>query len=149
MTLPLYALDTSVPLLAQGGPHPRRDACRAVLELAARRSAGFTASVELIQEFVFHRLRMTGDPELAVAQGRSLRGLVKLVALDEPVLESALELTRQAVARGRDAVHAASAFRAGADAIITTDPDFGRVPGLRALDPETLLAHHAAGPGGS
>jgi predicted nucleic acid-binding protein len=131
-----------VPLIAQGGPHPRRDACRAALALAVGREVDFRASVELVQEFVFHRLRKTGDPVLAVAQGEALRALVGLAPFDETVLDAAQELIRAGHARGRDAVHAATALRAGIATIVTTDLDFAQIPGLTALAPEALVAAH-------
>jgi hypothetical protein len=52
-----------------------RDACRDVLELAADHLIECYGSIELIQEFVFHRIRVTGDPSLAVVQGKALRAL--------------------------------------------------------------------------
>jgi predicted nucleic acid-binding protein len=114
--------------------------------MAANRRVELHASVEMIQEFVFHRLRMTGDPELAVAQGEALRQFVTLAPFDESVLNAAQGLVRRGHARGRDAVHAATARDRGIDAIVTTDPDFGRVPGLRATAPETLVSTLSDGP---
>ncbi|GAB96796.1 hypothetical protein KILIM_049_00140 [Kineosphaera limosa NBRC 100340] len=42
-------------------------------------------------------------------------------------------------ARGRDAVHAATALAADFSAIVSCDADFDDIPGLRRLEPEEAL----------
>jgi uncharacterized protein len=127
-------LDSAVWAYALGGEHPRRDACRALLLTAQRGQIELHASVELVQEVVFHRLRRT-DRASAVAEGRAIERACALHPFDAAVLDKALELTATTAIRGRDAVHAATALLNGFHAIVSPDRDFAGVPGLRHLDP--------------
>ena len=54
---------------------------------------------------------------------------------DADVLDEAIALQEVTRLRGRDAVHAATARRAGLRRFPTLDADFGAVPGLERLDP--------------
>ena len=80
-------MDTSVFAYALGGEHPQREPCRAFL----RESQGLElhASVEMVQELTFHRLRKT-DAVTAVEQGRLAGRTCVLHAFDERVLDAAL-----------------------------------------------------------
>ncbi|HEY0118207.1 MAG TPA: type II toxin-antitoxin system VapC family toxin [Cellulomonas sp.] len=131
-------LDSAVWAFALGDEHPRRDACRAVLLAAQRGEVELHASVELVQEVVFHRLRRTGRAN-AVAEGRAIERSCALHPFDAGVLGKALELTATTTLRGRDAVHAATALLNGFDAIVSPDRDFADVPDLRRLDPADAL----------
>ena len=126
-------VDTSVFAYALGGEHPQREPCRAFL----RESQGLElhASVEMVQELTFHRLRKT-DSVTAVEQGRLAGRTCVLHAFDERVLDAALGLIRDGTVRGRDAVHAATAMLAGIPTIVSTDPAFDAV--LDRLDPAGL-----------
>lgn len=126
-------LDATVLVLAQGGPDPRRKACQEIVAAVRDGRAQAHVSTETVQEFVFHRLRK-GDPQ-AVALGRAAAALCVLHPFDAQVLESALALMESGAVRGRDAVHAATAIRAGFAEIVTTDRDFDDVPGLSRVDP--------------
>ncbi|MCA1783184.1 MAG: type II toxin-antitoxin system VapC family toxin [Dermatophilaceae bacterium] len=127
-------LDSSVLLLAAGAPHPLRDSCRAIVdEVASGRVRGHL-SVEAIQEFVHHRMRRA-DPQ-AVPAARAISRFCILHPFDQSTLDSALDLIAVGSARGRDAVHAASALKAGFAEICSADTDFDHVPGLARLDPK-------------
>lgn len=126
-------VDSAVVLLAAGGAHPLRDACRMVVAAAGRGDLSLHMSVEGGQEFLFHRMRK-GTPEDAVAAFDVLDRFVTWHAFEVEVLHAAVLLARVGV-RGRDAVHAATASRAGFTEIVSPDRDFDTVPGLRRLDP--------------
>jgi predicted nucleic acid-binding protein len=134
------ALDTAVPLLALGGEHPAKEACLEVMRLVAQGRVRAVASVELVQEFAFHRLRRHGDPKAATAEATALLELLELVAFDQAVLRRSLDLVSSGAARGRDAVHAATALGSGVGVIVSPDGDFDGVPGLTRVDPSGLLA---------
>ncbi|MDR2372839.1 MAG: type II toxin-antitoxin system VapC family toxin [Bifidobacteriaceae bacterium] len=142
---PRLLLDTAVPLLAVGGGHPAKEACARVLALAADGAIEAVASTEMIQEFVFHRLRRNSDPAAAAAEGRDLAELVTLAPFDGAVLAESLRLAELAQARGRDAVHAATAICLGLDAIVSPDRDFDSVRGLARVDPADVPEFVAAG----
>jgi hypothetical protein len=96
-------LDTAVPVLAAGADSELRSACQRLLELGAAGGIELSASTEMIQEFVFHRLRRTGDRLKAVAEGEHLMGFVVTVPFDNSMLRRSLSLIRSVPSiRGRD-----------------------------------------------
>lgn len=130
-------LDSSVLAFAAGDESPAREPSRRILRRAVDGQVSLHASVEAIQEFVHHRMRR-GD-SAAVSRGRELSRLVTVHPFDRRVLDFALELAESGAARGREAVHAATALLAGFDAIVSTDKDFNTVPGLTRIDPVELV----------
>ena len=131
-------IDSTVVLLAAGGPHPARAACAALLTSAATGELTLHASVEMIQEFVFHRMRRERSASAAERMTVLGESLV-LHPFDSDVLRDSLELIRTGSVRGRDAVHAATALAAGFDAIVSTDTDVDGISGLRRIDPTELV----------
>lgn len=127
-------LDPSVLLLGVGGEHASRGACRDVLAAAGRGELRLHVSVEGGQEFLFHRLRRS-NLEAALGEFDALDRMVIWHEFDVEVLRAARDLVAGGQARGRDAVHAATALSGGFDAIVSCDADFDRIPGLRRLDP--------------
>ena len=133
-------VDANTFLYALGDEHPKRSAAQEVVRRAARGELQLHASVEAIQEVVHHRLRRV-DRGQAVTAGRRCAHLCTMHPFDVVVMERALQLIEQIpTLRGRDAVHAATAAVHGLDTIISTDPDFDGIPGLRRIDPADLVA---------
>ncbi|MBK7821741.1 MAG: type II toxin-antitoxin system VapC family toxin [Tessaracoccus sp.] len=130
-------IDANVPIFALGGESPHRVACLNLLERAARGEVVLHASVEMVQEVLFHRLRR-GDAADAVAQSRLVAASCVLHPFDGEVLQAAIELVERSGMRGRDAVHAATALEQGFDEIVTVDSDFDRCPGLARVDPGSV-----------
>lgn len=128
-------VDTAVFAYALGGDHRFREPCRAFLDRVVRGEFALHASVEMVQELTFHRMRRT-DRVTAVHQGRLAGRSCTLHTFDERVLERALELIAHSSIRGRDAVHAATADIAGLDVIVTTDSAFDDV--MKRIDPAQL-----------
>jgi len=132
-----YLVDTAVLAYAVGGDHPLAAPCREIVRAAGAGRIELHASVEMVQEFVFHRIRRT-DRLIAVRQARDAAGLCVLHDFDADVLSIALDLIATADGLGgRDAVHAATALRHGLSSIISPDHAFDRIPGIRRLDPTT------------
>jgi len=111
-----------------------RPACRGVLADAASGGSQLHLSVEGGQEFLFHRLRMVGRDQ-AIREFDQVERLVVWHPFDLDILRAARDLVSRGHARGRDAVHAATALSAGFTAIVSPDRDFDRIPGLARLDP--------------
>lgn len=127
-------VDTSVLLTAVGGDHPDRAPCRSLVAAAADGRFRLHASVEAVQEFVFHRTRRVAR-DLAVRQTRKVSDGLVLHPFDEDVLAQSLDLCERTGLRGRDAVHVATAQLAGFDTIVSLDSDFDGVSGIRLLHP--------------
>jgi len=119
-------VDTSVFAYALGGQHTYQQPCREFLWSARDQGLELHASVEMVRELVFHRMRRT-DPETAAQQGRLAGRACVLHAFDERVLSVALELMEAGRLRGRGAVHAATAEVAGIAGIVSTDAAFDDV----------------------
>ena len=101
----------------------------------------YALGVEMIQELVHHRLRRTGDRAVAVADGQDIADLCTLLAFDTTILDASLHLIeRVPTIRARDAVHAATALVHGIETVISTDPAFDEIPGLRRIGPAEALA---------
>jgi predicted nucleic acid-binding protein len=133
-------IDSVIPLYALGGPSPQREHCQAMLRAIVDRKVDAFASVELIQEVVFHRMRVTGDRSKAVREGRDLQELVIVLAFDSKVLAAALALIEATGIRGRDAVHAATALVNGVECLVSTDPAFDGIPGLKWVTPAAFTS---------
>ena len=127
-------VDPSVLLLAVGGEHPLKPVCRHVLAAAATGRLRLHLSVQGGQEFLFHRLRRVGR-EQAVREFDHLERLAVWHPVDLDILLASRDLVSRGHARGRDAVHAATARAAGFTTIVSTDGDFDGIPGLTRLDP--------------
>lgn len=95
------------------------------------------ASVELLQEFLFHRLRRTARA-VAIRQTRDVQSLCTMHSFDQDIADRMLDLMEGTPIRGRDAVHAATAIAAGFGEIVSADADLA-VPGLDVIPPEAVL----------
>jgi predicted nucleic acid-binding protein len=122
--------DSAVLLLALGGEHPQREACRELLASAASRSAEIHMSVEAGQEILFHRMRMVGR-EQALTEFELVDRLATWHDFTAEVLRRAVGLVEGCEIRGRDAIHAATALVAGFTEFVSPDQDFDAVPGLK------------------
>lgn len=139
MTATACLIDTAVLLYAVGGDHPIRAGSRRIVAAAGAGDLELHASVESVQEFVFHRMRR-GDRLSAVRQARDVAGLCILHGFDQGTLQTALDLIADSgTIGGRDAVHAATAVQHGLSMIISPDPAFDNIPGLRRIDPTTPI----------
>lgn len=140
------ALDTNVALYAKGGESAHREPCRRVFTLAADGAFEAQASVELIQEYLHARARLTGDRALALREARELASGLTLHPVEVDDTLRALDLYGSVPGLGSiDAVHAATALRHGSDAIVSADKAFDGVPGLRRIDPLEAEAVITAG----
>ena len=127
-------VDSSIALYAAGRSSSYRESSRRIMSLAQSGELRLHASVEVIQEFVFHRIRIS-DRELALEEAADLAALITLHDFDREVLGESLRLMRTTSVRGRDAVHAATALVHGITDIVSPDRVFDDVPGLIRLDP--------------
>jgi predicted nucleic acid-binding protein len=135
-----YLVDSAVVVYALGAESQWRQPCRQVLVQAGQQRFSAYASVEMIQEFVHHRLRRSGDRAASAKQGRYAASLFTLLNFDREVLDLSLNLIeRLPTIRGRDAVHAATALAYGIGTIVSPDKAFDGIPGLVRVDPLELV----------
>ena len=132
-------VDSSVLLIAFGADSSRRDACRELVGQAAAGARELHVSVESLQEFLFHRLRVS-DRSTALEQASHLTAMCVAHRFDDAVWVETLALVGSTSLRGRDAVIAATARGAGFMEIVSLDHDFDGIPGLIRVEPETAVA---------
>lgn len=132
----LIYLDTTVLVYAVGSDHPAREPCRWTIELCGSKTLSASTTSEVIQEFVHIRSRRRSRSD-AVELGRQYARLLgPLAAVGEDELAEGLALFEHAAALGAfDAVLAATARRAKAQAIVSVDDGFRSLPDLRHLSP--------------
>lgn len=133
----MIVLDTTVLVYAKGTDHPLRKPCRDLIEAIAGGVVQATTSVEAIQEFVHVRARRR-DREDAAGLGRDYAELLSpLLPVDRDSLREGLALFEQVKSVGAfDAVLAAAAISAAADALVSADGGFAEVPGLPHVSPD-------------
>jgi predicted nucleic acid-binding protein len=134
----VIVLDTTVLVYAVGGEHALRDSCRRLVDRLGEGRLAATTSVEVIQEFVHVRARRY-DRTDAASLGRAWAALLSpLLAVSRDDVELGLDLFERHRELGAfDAVLAAAALSAGADALVSADAAFAAVPGLRVVRPAT------------
>lgn len=136
----MIVLDTTVLVYAVGSDHPLAAPCRRLVDAIGHGRLRATTTAEAIQEFVHVRARRR-TPRDAAELGRAYAQLLSpLLAIGPDALTHGLRLFERHPSLGAfDAVLAAAALEAGADALVSADRSFGSVRGLRWVDP--------AGPG--
>jgi uncharacterized protein len=131
----VIVLDTTVLVYAVGDDHGLRKPARTIVEAVESGAVQATTSVEAIQEFVHVRARRR-DRADAAALGRAYVTLLSpLLQPAEEDLVAGLRLFERQEALGTfDAVLAAAAIAARAEALISADRSFDAVRGLRWVD---------------
>ena len=131
-------LDSNVPIYAIGGASPYKEASVSVLAAAARGEVELHANVEMVQEFLFHRMRRCSQTK-ALTQAKILSRAVVLHDFDAEVLRASFDMVEHYGMRGRDAVHAATAVMCGIPEIVTSDRDFESCHEVQRVAPEEFL----------
>lgn len=128
----MIVVDTTVLVYAVGAEHPLREQSRRLLEAAAGGGIAATTTVEVVQEFAHVRGRRRERSDAVALAREYARLLAPLLAVGSDDLERGLALFEAQPALGAfDAVLAAAAVGAGAEALVSSDRAFGTVPGLR------------------
>jgi uncharacterized protein len=141
-------VDTAVFAYALGGEHRLKAPCVKLVAAAGAGTLEFHASVEMVQELLFHRMRRT-DRGSAIAQAQDAAILCTLYEFDRSVLDRSLDLVRRLPdLGGRDAVHAATAVVHGIGVIISPDRAFDGIPALRRVSPDDAAQGVEAIPSG-
>jgi predicted nucleic acid-binding protein len=131
-----FLYDTGVFVYALGREHRYREPCRAILREAGRGRLAPEASVELIHEFTYVRLRRVESRAEAAHWARRIGRSCVLHAVEPSDVERALELWCEHERLDvRDAILAAQALNRDIDAILSPDRDFDEIPGLQRIDP--------------
>ena len=131
-----FLFDTGVFIYALGGDHPYREPCRAILREVQERRLAAEASVELIHELAYVRMRQVGRRADAARSAHAVRRSFSLHTVEPNDMERALDLWSEHERLDvRDAIFAAQALNRGIDSILSPDTDFDGITGLERIDP--------------
>lgn len=131
-----FLFDTGVFIYALGREHPYREPCRAILREVQERRLAAEASVELIHELAYVRLRQVGRRTDAARSAHAVRRSFALHTVEPNDMKRALDLWSEHERLDvRDAIFAAQALNRGIDAILSPDTDFDGISGLERIDP--------------
>jgi predicted nucleic acid-binding protein len=133
----VIVLDTTVLIYAKGAEHRLRDPCRRLIAAVAARELQATTTVEAIQEFVHVRARRRGRAD-AVALGNDYSDLLSpLLTVTGEHLRHGLSIFERSEQLGAfDAILAAAALSAGAQALVSADMAFATVTTLSHIVPD-------------
>lgn len=131
----MIVLDTTVLIYAVGDDHQLRGPARAIVAAVESGDVQATTTVEAVQEFVHVRARRRGRDD-AARLGRAYATLLSpLLRPSEVNLVEGLRLYERDDRLGVfDAVLAAAAIEAKADALVSADRSFAAVRRLRWVD---------------
>lgn len=133
----MIVLDTTVLAYAVGADHPLRSSCRHLIRAIADEQVQATTTIEVIQEFVHVRARRRSREDSAGLARDYVDLLSPLLIVEETDLRSGLRLFEETNGIGAfDAVLAAAAIAAGAQALVSADAGFGTVTQLRHVIPD-------------
>ncbi len=131
----MIVVDTTVLVYAVGADHPLREPSRGLVEAVEQGRLRATTTLEVIQEFAHVRARRRGRQD-AVRHARAYADVFAPLLL--PVredLDRGLALFRRHGRLGAfDALLAATAIRAGAEALVSADRAFAGVGGVRFIE---------------
>jgi predicted nucleic acid-binding protein len=121
--------------------------CRRLVRAIANGEVVATTTVEVIQEFAHVRARRRDRKDAAELARDYIELLSPLLVVEEPDLREGLRLFEDSAGIGPfDAVLAAAAHAAGADALVSADAGFSAVANIRHVTPDAngiryLLGH--------
>jgi uncharacterized protein len=132
-------LDANLIMYSSGVPHPLRVPCKSILEKIKNGTLQVVSNTEVLQEILYRyfSIRKKALGELAYTAIIDLCEVILPVTLQET--DRALELLKQyPQITSRDAIHAASMLNNGIEEILSTDPHFDLIPGIRRIDPAAI-----------
>ncbi|MDQ4132627.1 MAG: PIN domain-containing protein [Actinomycetota bacterium] len=131
----MIVVDTSVLVYAVGTEHPLRTSCR---EIVAALGDGLdaTTTVEVIQEFAHVRARRrTRADAVKLARSYATAFAPLLLPTAEDLVDGLSLFEDHEDLRCFDAVLAAAAIARSANALVSADPAFSRIPSLNHVSP--------------
>lgn len=144
----MIVVDTTVLVYALGTEHPAREPSRRLIDAIGRGEVGGTTTPEVIQEFAHVYSRRRPRAIAARHAGRYADLLAPLLPVGSDELESGLHLFERNEALGAfDAVLAATALAADAEALVSADRGFASVPRLTFVELGTPALDTLLSPG--
>ena len=133
----MIVLDTTVLVYAVGTDHPLREPCRQLIRAIAGGTILATTTIEVIQEFTHVRARRRDRKDAANLARDYIELLSPLLVVEETDLRDGLRLFEEGTGFGSfDAVLAAAARAAGAEALVSADTGFLGITAIKHVIPD-------------
>jgi uncharacterized protein len=133
----MIVLDTTVLVYAVGADHPLREPCQQLIRAVADGTVLATTTVEVIQEFTHVRARRRDRKDAAALARDYVELLSPLLIVEETDLREGLRLYEEESGFGAfDAILAAAAWAAGADALVSADSGFADITAIHHVVPD-------------
>lgn len=134
----MIVLDTTVLVYAVGGAHPLAAPCQRLIDLIGDGQFAATTTAQVIQEFVHVRARRRDRRDAVEIGSRFVALLTPLLPVGEEDLADGMRLFERVDGLGAfDAVLAAAAINADAEALVSADRAFSRIRRLPSIEPGT------------
>lgn len=129
-------LDANLIMYSLGGPHPLQNPSKRILNKIKQGVFQVVTNTEVLQEILYRyfSIRKPGLGELAYSAMINL--CEKIIPVTVKDTDRALALLKEYPSiTSRDAIHAATMLNNGVKDILSTDPHFDLIHGLRRIDP--------------
>lgn len=134
----MIVVDTTVLVYAVGTEHPLREPCQRLIRAIADGTILATTTIEVIQEFTHVRARRRDRKDAAGLARDYIELLSPLLIAEETDLREGLRLYEEGTDFGSlDAVLAAAARAAGAEALVSADAGFSSIAAVRHVVPDS------------
>ena len=146
----MIVVDTTVLVYAVGTDHSLREPCQQLIRAVADGRVLATTTVEVIQEFSHVRARRRDRKDAAGLARDYIELLSPLLIVEETDLREGLRLYEEGTGFGSfDAVLAAAARAAGAEALVSADAGFSGIAAIRHVVPDAAGVRALLAAGGT
>lgn len=129
-------VDATIPIYARGAAHPYRDPCRRVLTRIIRDDVACCTSVWVLQEIMQRYLTLGRPGDAAQAVSHFMALIPEVLPANRADILAAFDLLGEAPNLPvRDLLHLAAMRNNGINEILSADPHFDGIPGIRRIDP--------------
>ena len=133
----MIALDTTVLVYAVSADHRLREPSQQLIRATAGGTILATTTIEVIQEFTHVRSRRRDRKDAAELARNYIELLSPLLIVEETDLREGLRLFEEGTGFGSfDAVLAAAAHAAGAEALVSADTGFSGIAAIHHVVPD-------------
>jgi uncharacterized protein len=131
-----HFLDANLIMYSLGGPHPLQVPSKGILEKIKNDSLRVVSNTEVLQEILYRyfSIRKQALGELAYTAMIDLCQAILPVTLQDTDRALGL-LKKNPQITSRDAIHAATMLNNGIKEILSADPHFDLIAGIRRIDP--------------
>lgn len=129
-------LDANLIMYSLGGPHPLRDPCKSILERIKNGIVRVVTNTEVLQEILYRYFSIKKQTLGELAYSSLIDLCEEIFPVTVQDTDRVLELLKgYPDITSRDAIHAATMLNRGIKDILSTDPHFDLIPGIRRIDP--------------